>query len=151
MSEEKDSFDLLDSSVSDLADLKAFEPFPTGSYKLELDWEQKEINDNPALIVKLKNLEVLELASNDSKPPEVGATTDIAIILKTKKGKRNEVGEGRLKQVLAVLQPVFGGATVGEVIKNSKGATIAATLTVKKDKNDEDKKYNQIKSITVPQ
>lgn len=143
------SFDLLDSSVEDLADLKTFEPFPVGSYKLELTWDKKEINDRPAVILKLKNLEILELGSVDSTPPEVGSTTDIAIILKTKTGERNKTGEGRLKAVLKVLQPVFGGSSIAEVIKNSEGAIIAATLSVRKDKNDEEKRYNQIESLAI--
>lgn len=150
MSEKEVDFDLLDSSVSDLADLKGFEPLPAGSYKLAIKWEKKAINDSPAVILKLTVIEVLELADSSGIPPEAGATTDVAFILKKKDGGRNEVGEGQLKQVVSVLQPVFGGTSIKEVMEASEGAEILATMKVRVNKNDPDQKYNSIKSCEIP-
>lgn len=143
-------FSLLDGSVDELADLKAFAPLPAGSYKLLIGWERKAINNMPAVILKLENREVLELANANDVPPEVGAKSDIAMILKTKEGKRNEMGEGQLKQVVSVLQEVFPGANIAEVMAQSEGAEILATLKVRTNKDDPDQKYNQIKKVEMP-
>ena len=148
-------FDLLDGSVDELADLKGFEPFPEGSYKLSINWNQKEINDCPAVILKLTCVEVLELSDKTKEAPEVGKSVDIAYIYKRKdkndpkKLVRNEVAEGQLKEVLQVLQPVFTAANNRELMAASEGAEIAATLKVRADKNDPDKKYNQIKECAL--
>lgn len=148
-------FSLLDGSVDDLADLKGFEPLPAGSYKLGIEWSEKAINDMPAVILKLRNEELLELSDKSKEPPEVGKSTDIAFILGRKdkdSGKmvKNEIGEGQLKMVISVLKDVFTGANIREIMAASQGASIVATLTVRKDKNDPDKQYNGIKECMLP-
>lgn len=151
MSDKEMNFDLLDGTIDDLADLKAFEPLPKGSYLLAIKWSRKDINDMPALILDMSVIEVLELVDNSKEPPATGATTNIAFILKKKDGGRNEVSEGQLKEIVKVLAPVVGGATIGEIITNSEGAQIVATIGIRTSKDDPDKKYNIIKSCAMPE
>lgn len=142
-------FSLLDNSVEELADLKKFTPIPAGSFVLGIDWEIKDINSIPAVILKMAVKETLELANQNEEAPEPGKTSNITFFLKDKEGGANEMGQGQLKEILKVLQPVFGGETIREMIENSKGGEITATLTVRKDKNDPEKAYNGIKAVAV--
>lgn len=149
-------FSILDGSIDELADLKGFEPLPAGSYKLGLEWKEKAINDMPAVVLTLKVEEVMELADKSLSPPEVGATADIAFILRIKdkqtgEAKRSEIGEGQLKEVVKVLAPTFGGANIRETMAASNGASMLATLKVRANKNDPDQKFNQIKACSLPE
>lgn len=148
------NFDLLDLELEELADLEKFEAAPAGSYLAQLDWERKEINNFPAVIAKFKLLEVMELADSTATPPEPGKMVDIALIL-TRKDKEtgdiiaNKMGQGQLKDILKELAPTVGGTKPAEIMDNSKGATVAVTLKVRKNKDDPDVTYNQLKSIVL--
>lgn len=142
-------FSLLDGTVDDLADLKAFKPLPIGSYKMQINWELKEINSKPAVSVKLTVQDVLEL-KNATEVVNPGDSTTLAFILQKENGERNEMAEGLLKQIVSVLHPVFGGSSIRETIAASEGASILCTLSHRyADKNDKDKVYNVIKSIDI--
>ena len=144
------NFDLLDISVDELADLEAFSPIPAGTYRLAISWEKKAINDKPAVTLKLKVLEVFELASHSETPPDAGKTSDVAFILSKDDGTPNTIGQGQLKEVIKVLQETFGGSTASEIMEATEGAEVIGTLKVRASKADKDQKYNSIAKISVP-
>jgi len=145
------NFDLLDDTIDNLADLEAFEPLPEGSYRLANSWETKEINGKPAVIQKLTVLEVLELASSTATPPEAGKSCDIAYILTRDDGEPNTVGQGQFKEQMTFFKEYVGGEKPREIMENSEGAEIIATLKVRANKKDPDQKFNSIKAVVWPE
>ncbi|MND61131.1 hypothetical protein D3C80_523790 [compost metagenome] len=61
----------------------------------------------------------------------------------------NKVGQGQLKEILAVLAATFGGASPREIMANSEGANVAVTLKVRASKDDPDVKFNTLKAIAI--
>lgn len=153
-----DILNLLDSSVEELADLEKFTPIPAGSHRVRLDWSFPEHETDVVVQLKLTVVETLEMASSAEQAPEPGKSGNIRFplqrkdgtpIISQKSGKPMTMGQGQLKEVIAVLQPTFGGSTVKEVIDNSQGAEVVATLKVRKNPNDPDQQFNEIKAILV--
>lgn len=148
------NFELLDLELEELADLEKFEVAPKGSYSCQLNWERKEINEQPAVIAKFKILETLELSDSTAKAPEPGKVVDIALIL-TRKDKdtqeviANKMGQGQLKEILKELAPTVGGTKPAEIMENSQGATVAVTFGVRPNKNDPDSPFQTLKSIVL--
>tara|TARA_B100002003_G_scaffold237838_1_gene255398 strand:- start:423 stop:869 length:447 start_codon:yes stop_codon:yes gene_type:complete len=143
------NFDLLDTSIDELADLKGFEPIPAGSHRLQISWDKKAINDVPSVILKLKVMETLEMANSNEEEPEVGKEADIAFMMLTKDGEVNEISQGQLKEVLKVLREAVGGDTPNEIMEASDGAEVCATLKIRANKNDPDQKFNQIRKVWI--
>lgn len=147
-------FDLLDNSIHDLADLEEFAPLPAGTYRAILTWEEKEVNDKPSVILGLKVIEVLELANSTSEPPAPGKEVSVTYTLLKDNGEVNTVGQGLLKKILLALMENFGGDTSKEIIENSSGAEVIATVGVQENKKnvssgEPPKKYNKVISIRV--
>lgn len=147
-----DIFDLLDESLDTLADLEKFEPIHVGSHIMEMKFEERDINDLPAVVLGLKLVETLELQNKTLEPQEPGKSTNITFFLKSKdkdsgEVKPNKVGQGQLKEVLRVVSETFGGATIREMMANANGGQAAFTLKHRKDKNDPDVIYNTIKAV----
>lgn len=143
------NFDLLDSSVEDLLDSEGFSPIPAGTHRAIIGWDTKEINDKPAVILSLKVVETLEMASSSESAPEPGKSSDIAFILLDKNGERNSISESQLKEIVTALSPTFGGGSVRETMTNSEGAEVIVTLKVRASKKDPDQKFNQIVTISA--
>jgi hypothetical protein len=141
------NFDLLDSSIDELADLESFSPIPAGTHRLAIEWETKEVNDMPGVVMKLTVLETVEMADSSEEPPEPGKQADILFLLKKADGEPNTMGQGQLKEVLAILREQHGGDTARETMDNTNGAEIVATLKVRVNKKDPDQKFNQIKTL----
>ena len=152
-----DMLNLLDSSVEELAALERFTPIPAGTHKLRLDWSFPEHDTQVVVQLKLTVVEPLEMANSSEPVPEPGKSGNIRFPLQnkdgspimSKAGKPMTMGQGQLKEVISVLQPTFGGGTVKEVIDNSQGAEVVATLKVRKSKDDPDVQFNEIKAILV--
>jgi hypothetical protein len=103
-------------------------------------------------------VETLEMANSSEPEPEPGKTSNMRFVLcmkdgspviSEKTGKPNTFGQGQLKEVLLALQPTFGGGSLQEVMDNSEGAEVIATLKVRPSKNDPDSKFNEIKALLV--
>lgn len=147
-------FDILDSSLEDLVDLEKFEPAPAGNYRAQLNFERKEINDAPAVIVKLVLKECIELVDTSALVPAPDAKVDLAMILLRKDKETgelvpNSMGQGQLKEILKEIAPSVGGSTPTEIMDNAQGSEVYVTLGVRKDRNDPDKKYNNLKALTL--
>lgn len=152
-----DILNLLDSSVEELADLERFTPIPAGTHKLRLQWSFPEHDTQVVVQLKLEVVETLEMANSSEPAPEPGKSGNIRFPLQnkdgspimSKSGKPMTMGQGQLKEVVAVLAPHFGGGTLREVIDNSQGAEVVATLKVRKSSLDPDMMFNEIKAILV--
>lgn len=154
-----DALNLLDSSIDELADLEKFTPIPAGSHKLRLNWSFPDDDTRVVVQLTMTVVETLEMANSSEQAPEPGKAVNMWFylqnkdgtpIISEKSGKPMTFGQGQLKEILAVLAPVFGGATNREIISNSEGAEVVATLGVRSDKNDPDKKNNTIKAMVLP-
>lgn len=143
------NFDLLDNSIDELADLESFSPIPAGTHRLAIGWETKEINNKPGVVMKMTVLETIEMSDSSAEPPEAGKKADILFLLQKEDGTPNTIGQGQLKEIISVLREKFGGDNVREVMDNTDGAEVIATLKVRANKNDPDQKFNQVKAIAV--
>lgn len=156
-----DNLNLLDATLDDLADLKKFEPFPAGSYKTQVAWEFPE--DDELVIVRcdLKLLECLDVPGvSEENMPQPGKTATFWMRLQYKDGRPllwddgtpNDQDQGRLKEILKAMAPVFnpdGALTNRELIEASQGAEVLVTLKVRASKKDKDVKFNEIKELTL--
>ena len=133
--------DLLDFNIDDLADLPAFKVLQPGAHKVVLNWEEKKIGDHPALELKVKLVETLELADSNGTPDEPGTESSVAFMLD------NEFGQGNLKEVLKPIGAHLGIGKLAEIIEASNGMEVTVVTKQRKDKEDKDKVYLQIKSL----
>jgi hypothetical protein len=156
-----DLLNLLDANLDDLADLKKFEPFPAGSYRQQISWEIPDDDEVVIVVFKLKNLECLDVPGvAEEAYPEAGkeATFWMRLQLKTGEpltwddGTPNTQDQGRFKEILMALAPVFnpdGSLTNRELMEASEGAEVLTTLKVKASKKDKDVKFNEIKTLVL--
>ena len=143
------NFDLLDSSVEDLAELEGFAPIPAGTHRLAIGWETKDINGKPSVILKMEVLETLEMANVAEEAPEAGKKADVAFMLLKDNGEPNTMGQGQLRSVIESLKETFEGSTTRETMEASEGAEVIATLKIRANKNDPDQKFNNIVTLAV--
>lgn len=134
--------DLLDANLDDIADLPEFCTFPNGLYSLEIQWEEKEINNKPKVELKLNLLTVEELEDPTAEAPAAKSQSSILFSLD------NEFGVGALKAVLKPLAAHFGTASPRSTMEASNGCTIVAALQAKKAKKG-DGVFQHIKSLQV--
>jgi hypothetical protein len=138
---------LLDGTLDDIADLPSFKPWPTGAYKAVLTLTQKEISKHPAVEAKFKLIEILQLADAsevaEEDIPKVGDESSMAFMLD------NEFGQGNFKKIMAASTEKFGTASNREHISNMQNAEVNVVLTVRPDKTDKEKFYQQLTEIAV--
>lgn len=158
-----DTFDILDQTVEDLADLPEFKPWPAGTYLIELTTDIEEVeqtleNGNkvkrevPKLVFGFK--EVVELDNPDEEAPGEKAKFFLSTYLVKKDGTRNEFGEGQLKMVLMALKDMYPDATTNrELIKAASGTLLAVTTKIRKRKDQEgnQREENQIVAVLNPE
>lgn len=135
---------ILDGTLDDLADLPEFKPFPAGTHKAVLTMEQKVVNKHPAIEVKLKALETIELpAGSEAEPVSVGQEGTVLYMLD------NELGQGKFKKLLKQLAEHYGeGKTNREIMAESQNAEVLVVTTLRANK-DKTKMYMDIDSIVV--
>lgn len=156
------SFDnLLDLQLDDLADLQKFEPLPKGSYKFTMSWEQPDHDEFRIVQMKLTMLEALEIPGvAEENFPAVGKAATFYMRVQRldgepmvwKDGTPNTQDQGRLKEILKAIAPVFnpeGNLTIAQMIEASEGAEVVATLGVRASKQDKDVKFNELKQIAM--
>lgn len=158
-----DNFDLLDATLDDLADLKKFEPLAAGIYRTSVNWTYPANDEFNIVQVDLTNQECLEVPGVDEENlPAVGKKASFYMRLSRKDGEPmvwadgtpNDQDQGRLKEILKALAPVFnpdGTLTIRQMIEASEGAEVIVQLKVKASKKDADVKFNEIKTLTLPE
>ena len=153
MTDLNDSFDFLDSTVDDLADLPEFKPYPLGSYIFTFAGWDTLFNDKKkptGVELEFSLRSVLEMADPEEMATfnaEEGRKWKTRILVKKKDGGRNEFGEGQLKNFLNVLRERFPGESTREILDGGVGSDLAITLKQRADKNDREKIYNEIKEV----
>lgn len=142
-----DSLDsILDGTLDDLADLPEFKPYPIGTHKVTIHWGQKDINKKPAVELKFKGLETLELANKEvtetNKPIAAGDETNVLFIFRNNDGGKNEIAEGKFKELMVTLKEKFGGNNPKEIMEKSEGAECIVTTGIKENKKNDPPTYN---------
>jgi hypothetical protein len=132
----KEGFSILDGTLDDIADLPQFLAFPTGAYIVHLPngLEEKTIANHPALSMKVKCVEIKELANpGEATLVKVGDQGDIAFMLD------NETGRGFAKIVLKAIGERIKSKNNREIIAASKGinALLVCKKTIDKEKQRE--------------
>ena len=135
---------LLDSTLDDLEDLPEFKAFPPGVHKVLISLDLKEVNDKQCVEMEMKALETVELAepTKDTVLKE-GDSCNILFMLD------NEFGRGKLKAVATPLGEALDTSVLREVIEQAKGVECLVVTSLRKDKNDPDKKYTNVKELQV--
>lgn len=136
---------LFDADLNDIADLAAFEVPPPGVYICNVSAEVKEINNTPAVTANFTVLETVELKDRDAKQTAAGTKFSVAFML----GKG--ISEGKLKQFLAPFAEHFGTSNVGQLVKDklAEEVTVSIVLKNRKDKDDPERVYPDVREITV--
>jgi hypothetical protein len=129
--------DLLDKDLDDLADLPSFKPYPEGSHRARIKFNEKVVNNKPSVEVKLIGIASEELAKPDTdKPIEVGQETSCLFTLTKKDGTANEVAQGKLKEILSKLKEAVGGSRSREIMQNANEVEVLVTTKLREKKDD---------------
>lgn len=140
---------LFDRQLSDLAELPAYTPPPTGAYSLLVSVKPKIINEKPAVEASFKVLACLEQADAAEVPAKDGQEFSVLYTLLDKTGKPNEFGEGKLREFLMPFAAQLGDNNMMTLVSGKiDNMTINAIVKRKVDKNDADRFNVDIKDIT---
>jgi hypothetical protein len=143
MTENTDISHLLDASLDDLADLPAFEVPPAGAYHATIiSLESKTIGTHPAVEVKFKLNETMELNNPADKPVVNGTETSVAYMLD------NDFGQGKFKEFLAPLSAHLGITKIRDVLAEAKGMDVVLVTKVRQNK-EKTQSYMDVHSIQV--
>lgn len=136
---------LLDANLDDLADLPEFVVPPAGAYNATIvSIEEKKIGEHPAVEMKFKLMETMELANATDAPVAPGTETSVSFMLD------NEFGVGAMKAALKPLQMATGATTARETMEAAKGMSILLVTKVRSGKGENaDKKYLGIHKLEV--
>lgn len=134
---------LLDATLDDLADLPSFKPYPAGAHRVLATFDTKDINGKPAVELAFTYVEVGELANPTDEAPKEGDTASTMFLLD------NEFGQGNLKKCAAPFCEALNLSTIRDVVEQVKGVDCMIITSLRKDKNDPDKVYLQVKEIQV--
>lgn len=136
--------ELFAANLDDIADLASYETPPKGSYIFSVSTDTKEINKKAAVEAAFTVVETVELENAEDKPVAVGTKFSTAFML------GNPISEGKLKQFLAPFAAHFGTTNVGTLVRDTiKEVTVAAIMKHRKDKDDPEKVYADVRNITV--
>jgi hypothetical protein len=135
--------DLLDAQLDDLEDLPEFKPFNPGAHQLIATFAEKTINDKAAVELTLKLVETIELSDPQQEFDAPGTECSMAFFLD------NEFARGNLKKVAKPFGAALGLGTIREIVEGVKNVECLALTTLRKDKNDPDRFYLNIKEIQV--
>jgi hypothetical protein len=136
---------LLDLCLDDLEDLPEFKPFPPGTHDCIANFERKAINGDAYVELKLKLIETVELADPNTPAEQQCKPGDES---NTLYNLGNEFGRGALKAIGTPVCQSLGLASIRELIE-SKDVEVRVTTGVRKNKDDPDKKYLQVKELSV--
>ena len=129
---------LLDTSISDLADLPEFKQPPAGAHRCYFNLSAKEVGGEPALVMNFKVIETLELEVETDKPLEAGDEFDITSTM------TNEFGQGLVKSVAAKACAAQGvdpeTVTLGQSFEPFIGGEVIAFTGLRVDKKDKSPK-----------
>ena len=137
---------LLDSTLDDLEDLPSFQPFPIGAHRVLASFGLKDINGNQAATLDFTLIETIELADasvTEENFPKAGDTSNTMFML------NNEFGRGNLKKCAMPFGQALELSSIREIIEGVKEVECIVMTGLRKDKNDPDKFYLDVKEIQV--
>jgi len=146
--------DLLNASMDDLDDLPPVGVPPSGHYNLTVTFGVKEIGEGDKkkeviaadyVVDAVNELKDKEEA-DDVKP---GQAFSEFFHLTKKDGTKNTFGIGTLKERLKPFAERFNTTNIGELIKEVKQVSIAATVIRKVNKKNEDQYNMNLKDVIV--
>lgn len=144
---------LLDASMDDIDDLPPVGVPPTGHYTFNVTATREQSNKeggNEYFKFAYEVVEVNEIKDEaEASQAAVGMKFSQMFSPFKKDGSINEYGVGFLKEAVAPFSAHFGTSKMGETIEQINGVVVAATLTRKKDKKDEDRWNFNLKDVTV--
>ena len=136
--------DLLDVTLDDLEDLPKFAPFPAGAYRCLISFLSETVNDKPCIKVSCKHTSTEELTDSTGDAPAEGDEQSTLCFLD------NEFGRGNLKELAQPFREHFGYTTIRDVVEGVKEVDCLIVCgKPKKDREDPDRFYPNIKSIAV--
>lgn len=135
--------DLLDATLDDLEDLPEFKPFNPGAHKALASFSEKEINGVDSVELELTLIETLELSDPQDTPDEPGTTCSTMFML------NNKFGRGNLKKCALPFGAALGFGTIREIVDGVQGVECVVLTSVRKDKNDPDRLYLNVREIQV--
>lgn len=136
--------DLLDETLDDLADLPSFKPYPAGAHRVKISWDLKTINDKSNFELKMVYVECMELANpTEDVAPNPGDECNAIF------SRENEIGQGKFKKLILPIAEAMGVKSIKEVLKATEGTDALIVSKVRKDKNDPDKQYMDVVSLTI--
>lgn len=133
---------LLDGSLDDLADLPEFAVFPAGAHRCTISFERKEINKHPAIELKMKLIETIEMADPTQTPMAANTESSVAFMLD------NEFGQGKFKEVMKPLASHFGISKPTEIMEQAKG-TECLVVTKQRQNKEKTQTYLDVVSLQV--
>ena len=148
MSNEIQNLDMLDMNLSDIADLPGFEVPHPGEYILKVDATVKSVNDKQAVEIGYEVVECLK-KNNDADPDTTPGTKFSQLFFLQGEPDGVKVALGRLKQLLAPLAEQLGEGNLLVLVRDHlKSLMVSATVNRRKDKNDPDRFYPDVKNLS---
>lgn len=129
---------ILDSSIDDLADLPEFAVFPAGVHTVVINWESKEVNKHPAMELKMRAVETVELSNPETDSPLTAGTESSVLYMLD-----NEFGQGKFKTLIKQLAGHFGTTKISETLEASQGMEVQVVCKVRQSK-DKSTSYTEV-------
>jgi hypothetical protein len=126
---------LLDGTLDDLADMPEFKPFPAGTHKVIVSFEQKKVNNFMGFEIKMKAIETVELPAGSETPVTPGAETSVFYFFQHTKPITAELGQGKFKEIMKSLAEHYGQHTNRELIEMAQNAEVIVVTDLRKGKN----------------
>ncbi len=123
---------LLDTELSDLADLPELKVPPVGRYTLCVATKTKDDGEHPQVVIEYSVVEVGELADPDETPPNVDDKFFVNYNID------NEYGLGKLKKDLAAFGTALCITKIGELLTAMDGLVVKGTVKRREDKKNLD-------------
>lgn len=143
-----DIMNLLDSSISDLADTPEYKPFPPGAHRCKFDFIGKLVGEQklPMILISLKLVETIELNSPEvDTAPAPGTETEVMYNM------ANEYAQGELKALAASFCRQQGldpkTASLSTAFEAYKGGELVFITKTRSNKKDKTKSYTDIVSV----
>ena len=139
---------ILDNTLDALADAPTFEPYHPGGHKVVIEFEGHGnkplvINKHPAIKLKMKLVETLELNDPSLTPQVAGSEGEVLYMLD------NEMGQGTLKRILKSLGEHLGAdKTNRQIMEEAKGLE-CVVITAHRQNKDKTQTYTDVKEIKV--
>jgi hypothetical protein len=146
------ALDLLDRELEDIQDLAGFEVPPPGDYILRMNTEMKDINGVDSVAPQFEVLDTVKLNKPDVDKPVVNGTKFSTLFMLDGNNENVEMTISGLKMFAADFADAAGTTNLKKLVEwmlAAKDVTITATVSRRKDKNDPDRYYANVKNVTV--